>query len=98
MATERQTVDIDTFPVNSEEASLPTILQAIAALSEEDYRELKAWLEEYDWDRWDKQIGRDSESGVLDFLADEVRLKSRRRPPCLFRKSACSRRLCLLWL
>ena len=73
MATERQTVDIDTFSVNSEEASLPAILQAIAALSEEDYRQLKTWLEEHDWDRWDEQIERDSESGALDFLADEVR-------------------------
>ena len=72
MATERQTVDIDTFSVNSEEASLAAILQTIAALSEEDYRQLKAWLEEHDWDRWDEQIERDSESGALDFLADEV--------------------------
>ncbi len=46
MATERQTVDVDTFSVNSEEASLPEIRRAIAALSEEDYRQLKAWLEE----------------------------------------------------
>ena len=73
MATERQTVDIDTFSVNSEEASLPAILQGIASLSEEDYRQLKTWLEEHDWNRWDEQIERDSESGALDFLADEVR-------------------------
>ncbi len=73
MATERQTVDIDTFSRNSEEESLPAIRRAIAALSEEDYRELKAWLVEHDWDRWDEQIERDSESGALDFLADEVR-------------------------
>ena len=73
MATERKTVDIDTFSTNSEEESLPAIRWAIAALSEEDYRELKAWLVEHDWDRWDKQIERDSESGALDFLADEVR-------------------------
>ena len=73
MATERQTVGIDTFSRNSEEGSLPAIQQAIAALSEEDYRELKAWLVEHNWDRWDEQIERDSESGALDFLADEVR-------------------------
>ena len=72
MATERQTVDIDTFSMNSEEESLPAIRRAIAALSKEDYRELKAWLVEHDWDRWDEQIERDSESGALDFLADEV--------------------------
>ena len=72
MATERQAVDIDTFSMNSEEEPLPVIRQAIAALSEERYRELKAWLVEHDWDRWDEQIERDSESGALDFLADEV--------------------------
>lgn len=73
MATESQTVDISAFSANSEEASLPDIRRAIAALSEEDYRQLKTWLEEHDWDRWDEQIERDSESGALDFLADEVR-------------------------
>ncbi len=73
MATESQTVDISAFSANSEEASLPEIRRAIAALSEEDYHQLKTWLEEHNWDRWDEQIERDSESGALDFLADEVR-------------------------
>ena len=40
---------------------------------EEGHRQLKVWLEEHDWYRWDEQIERDSESGALDFLADEVR-------------------------
>ena len=56
-----------------EDGSLPAILRAISNLSEDDYRELKAWLVEHDWDRWDKEIERDSESGALNFLADEVR-------------------------
>ncbi len=75
MATERQMIEVGlSVPSSSpKEESLPAIRRAIAALSEDDYRELKAWLVEHDWDRWDKQIERDSESGALDFLADEVR-------------------------
>ena len=73
MATEGRTVDIDAFSRNPAEESLPAIRRAIADLSEEGYRELKAWLVEHDWERWDEQIERDSESGALDFLADEVR-------------------------
>ena len=65
-------------PASVEEKSLPAIRRAIAALSENDYRQLKAWLAEHDWDRWDRQIERDSESGALDFLADEVREDKRK--------------------
>ena len=64
-------------PTGNEEGSLPAILRAITNLSEDDYRQLKTWLVEHDWDRWDKEIERDSESGALDFLADEVRSDKR---------------------
>lgn len=75
MATDTQVIEValDTSPSRIEEEPLLAIRRAIAALSEDDYRQLKAWLAEHDWDRWDEQIERDSESGALDFLADEVR-------------------------
>ena len=74
MATERQVHEreLHGVPPNLEEDSLSEIRRAIAVLSEGDYRQLKAWLVEHDWDRWDEQIERDSERGTLDFLADEV--------------------------
>ena len=59
-------------PATLAEEPLQKIRQAFAALSEDEYRQLKAWLHEHDWDRWDEQIERDSESGALDFLAAEA--------------------------
>ncbi len=75
MATDTQVtgIGLDASPTSIEEESLSAIRRAIADLPEDDYRQLKAWLVEHDWDRWDEQIERDSESGALDFLADEVR-------------------------
>ena len=74
MATERQVHEreLHEVPQNLEEDSLLAIRRAIAALSEDDYRQLKAWFVEHDWDRWDEQIEQDAERGALDFLADEV--------------------------
>lgn len=74
MATERQVHEreLHGVPASLEEDPLLAIRRAIAALSEDDYRQLKVWLVEHDWDRWDEQIERDSERGALDFLADEV--------------------------
>ena len=75
MATQRQLSETHRptpSPTDVGEGSLPDVRRAIASLSEDDYRQLKTWLVEHDWDRWDKQIERDSESGALDFLADEV--------------------------
>lgn len=76
MATERQVngVGLRASPPESvEEETLSEICGAIAGLSEDGYRQLKAWLAEHDWDRWDRQIERDSESGALDFISDEIR-------------------------
>ena len=75
MTTERQVNETAlgaSSPTSVKGESLSAIQRAIAALSEDDYRRLKAWLLEHDWDRWDKQIERDSESGALDFLAAEA--------------------------
>lgn len=48
------------------------IQQAIEALSDEDYKRIREWFTEADWDDWDRQIAADSEAGRLDFLAEEA--------------------------
>lgn len=44
----------------------------IEALPEEDYVQLRQWFSEKDWEKWDRQIEVDSESGRLDFLIKEA--------------------------
>ena len=48
------------------------IQQAILALPEADYLELRQWLSELDWEKWDEQIDVDSSHGKLDFLIAEA--------------------------
>ncbi len=48
------------------------IKEAIEALPEEDYVQLRRWFSEKDWQEWDRQIAADSESGKLDFLIKEA--------------------------
>ena len=45
----------------------------IERLPEEEFTELCRWLSEKDWERWDKEIEADSETGKLDFLVREAR-------------------------
>ena len=52
--------------------SVAKIQEEILALSETDYRQLKQWFNELEWDEWDQQIAADSDAGKLDFLIDEV--------------------------
>ncbi|BAY93215.1 MULTISPECIES: hypothetical protein [unclassified Tolypothrix] len=49
-------------------STLPEIEAAIKQLSENDIRQLAAWLEEYLEQMWDKQIETDLVSGKLDKL------------------------------
>lgn len=42
-------------------------------LPSEEFAEFFRWLSEKDWERWDKEIEADSESGRLDFLVREAR-------------------------
>ena len=53
-------------------STVDEIQAAIEALPEEDYVELRQWFSEKDWQKWDKQIKMDSESGKLDFLIEEA--------------------------
>lgn len=48
------------------------IQAAIESLSQEEYIRLKKWFLERDWEKWDRQIAADSESGKLDFLIKEA--------------------------
>ena len=52
--------------------SIAKIQEEILALSETDYRQLKKWLNELEWDEWDQQIEEDSNAGRLDFLIAEA--------------------------
>ncbi|MEW6408619.1 MAG: hypothetical protein AB1488_00705 [Nitrospirota bacterium] len=45
---------------------------AIESLSEEEYVRFRRWFSEKDWEKWDKQIEADSESGKLDFLIKDA--------------------------
>ena len=53
-------------------ARVDDIKTAIESLPEEEFAELREWLSEKDWEKWDRQIERDSESGKLDFLIEEA--------------------------
>ncbi|MCY3657079.1 MAG: hypothetical protein OXG95_10790 [Chloroflexi bacterium] len=53
--------------------NITDIQKAILDLPETEYTELRKWLSELDWERWDKQIEADSEAGKLDFLVEEAR-------------------------
>jgi len=48
------------------------ILCLIESLSKEEYAQLRQWFSERDWEKWDRQIEVDSESGKLDFLIKEA--------------------------
>ncbi len=48
------------------------IQQAILALPEADYRRLRQWFSELDWEKWDREIKADSDAGKLDFLIAEA--------------------------
>lgn len=52
--------------------SIAKIQEKILALSETDYRQLRQWFNELDWDKWDRQIAEDSNTGKLDFLIAEA--------------------------
>ena len=53
--------------------SITDIQEAILDLPETEYTELRKWLSDLDWDRWDNQIEADSESGKLDRLLEDAR-------------------------
>ncbi len=51
------------------------IKTVIESLSENEYIQFRNWFSERDWKIWNKKIKKDSESGKLDFLANEAFLE-----------------------
>ena len=47
------------------------IQQAILALPEAEYKQLRQWFSELDWEKWYREIEADSDAGKLDFLIAE---------------------------
>ena len=48
------------------------IKQAILSLPKFEYAELIHWLNELEWDEWDRQIKADSVAGKLDVLKERA--------------------------
>ncbi|HHT9126592.1 MAG TPA: hypothetical protein ACFYD6_12375 [Candidatus Brocadiia bacterium] len=48
------------------------IKSAIESLSEEEYVRLRRWFCEKDWEKWERAIQEDSNSGKIDFLIQEA--------------------------
>ena len=51
---------------------LEKIQQVILALPEAEYKQLRQWFSELDWEKWDREIEADSDAGKLDFLIAEA--------------------------
>jgi len=51
---------------------LEVIKEKIDSLSKVEFSNLRRWLAEKDWEKWDEEIEADSNSGQLDFLVREA--------------------------
>ena len=51
---------------------IEALKEAIEALPEDDYVQLRQWFSEKDWLSWDRQIKKDSATRKLDFLVSEA--------------------------
>jgi hypothetical protein len=56
-------------------SKLDQLKAEIENLTNEQIAEIFRWLSEKDWERWDKEIEADSQSGRLDFLVREAHLE-----------------------
>ena len=54
-------------------STIAEIKAAIETLPDADYKHLRHWFNENDWNNWDRQIEADSQAGKLDFLLSEAR-------------------------
>ena len=48
------------------------VQKAITGLPKVEYDKLIRWLQEYDWEQWDRELEEDVAAGRLDFLAQRV--------------------------
>ena len=53
------------------------IKNEIEKLPESDFSELRRWIAEKDWEKWDKKIEKDSKANKLDFLIDEAKAEKK---------------------
>ncbi len=60
-------------------SSVEDIQAAIQSLAPREYARLRRWFSERDWEEWDRQIERDSASGRLDFLIEELQQEKAKR-------------------
>lgn len=49
------------------------IKKEIKELTEEEYRQIRNWMLEVDWKKWDEEIESDSLTGKLNFLIEEAK-------------------------
>ena len=54
-------------------STITEIQEAVRALPEEEFAALASWCDEYEEERWDRQIERDQESGPLRSLMEKAR-------------------------
>ena len=52
--------------------TLEELEKTIISLPKKEYRELRRWFFERDWEKWDREIEEDAEAGKLDFLVREA--------------------------
>lgn len=52
--------------------TIPEIQEAIVSLSEADYAELRRWLSDQDWERWEREFDEDVKAGKFDARAAEA--------------------------
>ncbi len=48
--------------------TVPELQRAILGLSEAEYTELRNWLLDEDWERWEREFDEDARTGKLDAL------------------------------
>jgi hypothetical protein len=53
-------------------STVEEIKAAIEMLPPTEFARLRRWLQERDWEEWDRQIESDSQAGRLDFLIAEA--------------------------
>ncbi len=53
-------------------STVDEIKAAIETLPEPEYKILRQWLSERDWQDWDEELQRDAATGKLDFLIEEA--------------------------
>ena len=54
-------------------STIAEIQEAVRALPEQEFAAFSSWFDQYEEERWDRQIERDQKSGPLRALMDKAR-------------------------